>query len=149
MSKPNPTKRLATTRLDQLVMLRDESDEWELLAFENSAAAWMFEACLGDSGYGSARGGYEVTLPDMDQVRKTAGYKKWLADGQQVISLAYMQHVSDCMDRDEECDVSGDLLNMDTVSAAYVAMDAAGDWRMLFPDECEDDEEEETAECEA
>ena len=136
MSKPKPTKRLATTRLDQLVMVRDESEEPELLAFENSAAARMFEACLSDSGYGSAYGGYEVTLPDMGTVRKTAGYKKWLADGQQVISLAYMQHVSDCMDRDEECDVSGDLLNMDTVGTAYVAMDAAGDWEMLFPDEC-------------
>ena len=56
-------------------------------------------------------------------------YKKWLADGQQVVSLAYMQHVSDCMDRDDDgCDVSGDLLNMGTVGAAYVAMDAAGDW---------------------
>jgi hypothetical protein len=145
MSKPKPTKRLATTRLDQLVMVRDESVEQELLAFENLAAAWMFEACLADSGYGSA-----YTLPDMGTVRKTAGYKKWLADGQQVISLAYMQHVSDCMYRDEECDVSSDLLNMGTVGAAYAVMNAAGDWGMLFPDECEEeDDEDETEECEA
>jgi len=146
MSKPNPTKRLPNTRLDQLVMVRDDSEEWELLAFENEAAAWLFEACLGDSGYGSAYGAYTVTVerPSMDVVRQTKGYQEWLKNGQQVVSLAYMQYVSDRMDNDHdgELDVSGDLLNGDTVAKAYADMSNVGDWRLLFPEDCEDDEEE-------
>ena len=136
MSNPNPTKRLPTTRINQLVMIRDESDEWELLAFENADAAYLFEACLKDSGYGSAYGGYETDEPNMNLVRQTQGYKNWLAGGQRVITLAYMNYVSQRMDADEECDVSGDLLNMETVSDAYVEMNV-DDWEMLYPEECE------------
>jgi hypothetical protein len=147
MGKPNPTKRLPTTRLDQLVMVRDEGDEPELLAFENEAAAWMFESCLGDSGYGIAYGPYKLEWPSMDQVRKTQGYQDWLKNGQRVIGLAYVEYVSDRMyhDSDGEVDVSGDLLNCGTVTDAYVDMSADGDWMMLFPDECEDDEDDEDA----
>ena len=141
MSKPKPTKRLPTTRLGQLVMIRDESDECELLAFENGDAAGLFEGCLGDSGYGSAYGGYEVEWPDMDQVRKTKGYLEWIKNGQRVISLAYVQYVSDRMDADVDCDVSGDLLNMSETADAYVDMSEVGDWKMLFPDEDEDEDE--------
>lgn len=142
MGNPNPTKRLPTTRLDQLVMVRDESEDLELLAFENGWAAALFEGCLADSGYGSAYGRYRVQYPDMDQVRKTQGYRQWLANGQRVVSLAYLQYVSNRMDADPECDVSGDLLNMSEVGDAYASMDAKGDWRLIFPDECEDDEDE-------
>ncbi len=142
MGKPNPTKRVPTTRIGQVVFVRDESDELELLAFENGDAASLFEGCLADSGYGSAYGGYEVQYPDMDQVRKTQGYQKWLADGQRVVSLAYVQYVSDRMDADDECDVSGDLLNMGEMGDAYVVMEAKGDWRLIFPDDCEEDEDE-------
>lgn len=145
MGKPNPTKRLPTTRIDQLVMVRDESDEPELLAFENGSAASLFEACLGDSGYGSAYGGggYSVEYPDMGQVRNTQGYQAWLKNGQRVISLAYLEYVSRRMDSDrfEDMDVGSDLLNVGTVGDAYVDMLADGDWELLFPDECEDADE--------
>ena len=53
MGKPNPTKRLPTTWLDQLVMVRDDSDELELLAFENESAAALFEGCLGAGAVGN------------------------------------------------------------------------------------------------
>lgn len=144
MGKPNPTKRLPTTWLDQLVMVRDDSDELELLAFENESAAALFEACLGDSGYGSARGGYTVDYPSMDQVRKTRGYQAWLAGGQRVISMAYLHYVSDRMDseRFDSEDVSSDLLNMGTVGDAYVPMGADGDWELIFPDECDAGEDD-------
>jgi len=145
MSKPNPTKRVPTTRINQVVMIRDESDELELLAFENAEAASLFEGCLNDSGYGSAYGGYEVEWPDMDVVRKTKGYQDWIKNGQRVVSLAYMQHVDARMDGDgfDDMDVSSDLLNMGTVGDAYVGM-SEDDWELIYPEEdegvlCEED----------
>ena len=137
MSKPNSTKRIPRTRLDKVVMVRDESDEAELLAFENEYAADLFEACLGDSGYGSAYGGYEVERLDMEVVRQTQGYQTWLTDSRKVISLRYMQYVSDRMDRNINLDVSGDLLNMAEVSHAYVPMTGA-DFELLYDEECEE-----------
>ena len=136
MSKPNPIKRVATKHIDQVVMIRDESEKLELLAFENADAASLFEGCLNDSGYGSAYGGYKVEWPNMDAVRKTQGYEDWLKNGQRVISLAYMNYVSERMDVDEECDAS-DLLNMETVKDAYAQM-GPKDWEVLYPEECED-----------
>ena len=141
MIKPNPTKRVATKHIDQVVMIRDESEEWELLAFENADAASLFEGCLNDSGYGSAYGGYEVEWPSMDAVRKTQGYEDWIKNGQRVISLAYMNYVSERMDADPECDAS-DLLNMATVKDAYAQM-GQSDWELLYPEECEDAEDAE------
>lgn len=141
MSKPNPTKQVATKHIDQVVMIRDESEKLELLAFENADAASLFESCLNDSGYGSAYGGYKVEWPSMDAVRKTQGYEDWLKNGQRVISLAYMNYVSERMDVDEECDAS-DLLNMETVKDAYAEM-SLEDWEVLYPEECEDADEDE------
>jgi hypothetical protein len=145
MSKPNPTKRIATKHIDKVVMIRDESDERELLAFENADAASLFEGCLNDSGYGSAYGGYEVEWPSMDDVRKTRGYEDWLKNGQRVISLAYMNYVSERMDADEECDASY-LLNMEMVKDGYAPMSLA-DWETLYPEECEDTDEAEEVFC--
>ena len=141
MIKPNPTKRVATEHIDQAVMIQDESEKWELLAFENADAASLFEGCLNDSGYGSAYGGYKVEWPNMDAVRKTQGYEDWLKNGQRVISLAYMNYVSERMDVDEECDAS-DLLNMETVKDAYAQM-GPKDWEVLYPEEYEDAEDAE------
>lgn len=143
MGKPNPTKRIPTTRLGEMVMIRDESDDFELLAFENGEAARLFEACLNDSGYGSAYGGYEVEWPDMDRVRQTQGYRDWLAAGQRVISLAYLRYVSDRMDADPDCDVSGDLLNRGETPDAYAPM-AEEDGDILYPEDAEDKAEDDT-----
>lgn len=142
MGKPNPTKRIPNTRLGELAMIRDESDDFELLAFENGEAARLFEACLNDSGYGSAYGGYEVEWPDMDRVRQTQGYRDWLAAGQRVISLAYLRYVSDRMDADPDCDVSGDLLNRGETPDAYAPM-AEEDIAILCPEEAEAEDDTE------
>lgn len=134
MGKPNPTKRIPNTRLDRVVMIRDESDDFVLLSFENYEAAGLFVSCLSDSGYGAAYGGYKVGWPDMDRVRQTQGYRNWLANGQRVISLAYLRYVSDRMDVDPDCDVDGDLLNVDETPDAYAPM-TEEDFAILYPKE--------------
>lgn len=131
MPTPKPTKRIPNNKLDQIVIVRDESEE--LLAFENADAARLFEACLGDSGYGSAYGGYEVERLDMDMVRRTEGYKTWVQGERHAITLAYMNYVSSRMDSDPDCDVSGDLLNMDETPKAYLEM-TDQDFDLLFND---------------
>jgi hypothetical protein len=145
MAKPKSTKRIPSTKLDQVVMIRDESDECEVLAFENADAAYLFQACLNDSGYGSAYGGYEVDTPSMDLVRQTEGYKSWLAGERHVITEAYMNYVSGRMDADPDLDVASDLLNMGETPKAYVEM-TVEDMALLFPDEGWEDTEEEDEE---
>jgi hypothetical protein len=139
MAKPKSTKRIPLTRLDQVVFVRDESEE--LLAFENANAAYLFWACLNDSGYGSAYGGYEVDRPSMDLVRQTEGYKNWLAGERHAITEAYVNYVSGRMDSDPDLDVAGDLLNMGETPKAYVEM-TVEDMAILFPDEGWEDTEE-------
>lgn len=134
MAKINPTKRVPHTRMKHVVMVRDESEDFELLAFENAEAAHVFEACLNDAGYGSGRGDYQLEYVDMDAARMTAGYDNWVSNGQQVVSLAYVQYVSNRMCSQGECDVSGDLLNVSTIASAYVPMED-DDYDILYADD--------------
>jgi hypothetical protein len=140
MAKPKSTKRIPSTKLDQVVFARDESEE--LLAFENADAAYLFQACLNDSGYGSAYGGYEVDTPSMDLVRQTQGYQDWLAGERHAITKAYVNYVSGRMNSDPDLDVASDLLNMGETPKAYVEM-TVGDFALIFPDEGWEDTEEE------
>jgi hypothetical protein len=133
MSRPNPTKRIPNTRLGDVVMIRDESENFELLAFENLEAAELFEACLLDAGYGSARGGPELEWPEMERVYRTSGYRDWLVFGQYAISLAYMRYVSWRMNATDS-DVTSNELNMSTVIDAYVQMQDL-DYEILYPEE--------------
>lgn len=135
MRRPNPTKRLPNTRLKNLYVGVDCDVGWEqqeLLVFENAEAAGTFAACLNDEGYGSIRGGFEVTDVDVEKFRASAAYQSWVKEGQRVVSLAYVNWVSYKMDADPEENVASELLGADEIADAYVPVEDPEEWELLY-----------------